>query len=209
MILEICQLKVKPNLSPADPTLLSALSTARTELKEKVYNTNSRFYQCVEDPTLIYILGVWPSLARHGEFLASPARSEILDSQEELFNFGWILHMEIGDRGMDELPLDAPVMAITRLFMKDGEEHVKACEEIERKYREVVAEGRRPWNVVDGWRIDCENGKNEGVMITGWESVETHEAFTKRTREKHPEYGSVTQHYERMEVRHARNMELS
>ncbi|KAK0114263.1 hypothetical protein ONS95_013760 [Cadophora gregata] len=207
MILEICQLKVKSSLSTSDPGLLSALSKARTELKERVHNTNSRFYQCAEDPTLIYILGVWPSLARHAEFLTSPEKSEILDSQEDLFDFGWILHMEVGVRGMDELPLDAPVMAITRLLMKDGDVHVKACEEIECKYREVIAEGRRQWNVVDGWRIDREDGKNEGVMITGWESVDAHNAFTKRIREAHPEYASVTQHYEKMEVRHANNME--
>ncbi|KAH9219282.1 hypothetical protein DL95DRAFT_384718, partial [Leptodontidium sp. 2 PMI_412] len=122
MILEICQLKVKSNLSPSDPSLLKVLSKARTELKERVHNTNSRFYQCIEDPTLIYILGVWPSLARHTEFLKTPEKSDILDSQEDLFDFGWILHLEIGERGMDELPLEAPVMAITRLFMKDGEE---------------------------------------------------------------------------------------
>ncbi|KAH7327115.1 hypothetical protein BKA65DRAFT_509963 [Rhexocercosporidium sp. MPI-PUGE-AT-0058] len=207
MILEICQLKVKPNLSPSDPSLLSALSKARTEIKERVHNTNSRFYQCIEDPTLIYILGIWPSLERHAEFLKSPEKSKILDSQEDLFNFGWILHMEIGDKGMDELPLDAPVLAITRLFMKDGDEHVKACEEIERKYRQIIAKGGRQWSVVDGWRIDCEQGKNEGVMITGWDGMDDHEVFTKQTRKENPEYLSVAKHYEKMEVRHTKNME--
>ncbi|KAL2060662.1 hypothetical protein VTL71DRAFT_9303 [Oculimacula yallundae] len=207
MILEICQLKVKPSTSTTDPSLLPALSKARTQLRERVHDTNSRFYQCIEDPTLIYILGVWPSLARHTEFLQSPEKAEILDSQNNLFDFGWVLHVEIGEKGMDELPLDAPVMAITRLFLKDGPGHVEACEEIERKYRGVVAEGEKTWSVVDGWRIDCEEGKNEGVMVTGWEGMDAHKAFTDRTRKENPEYTLVARHYEFMEVRHVRNME--
>ncbi|CZT44727.1 uncharacterized protein RSE6_04941 [Rhynchosporium secalis] len=207
MILEICQLKVKANISFSDPLLLAALCQARNQLREKVHDTNSRFYQCLENPTLIYILGCWPSLSRHAEFLQSPEKAEILDSQETLFDFGWVLHMEIGDNGIDALPLDAPVMAITRLFMKDGAEHVEACEEFEQKHRGVVGERKRTWSVVNGWRMDCEEGKNEGVMITGWESMDEHEAFTERMRTEYPVHAEVVQYHERMEVRHVRNME--
>ncbi|CAL3970062.1 unnamed protein product [Diplocarpon coronariae] len=197
MILEICQLKVKPHLTPSDPSLLVALAKARAQLREKVHDTNSRFYQCIEDPSLIYILGVWPTLALHHEFLASPRKSEILDSQEDLFDFGWVLHLDIGEEGMDELPLDAPVMAIARLFVEDSDEHVRGYDDAVREYRRVVGDGTRPWKVANGWRVDCDDGKKEAVMISGWEGIDAHLAFAAKMNNyptydvKHGDFGGI------------------
>jgi hypothetical protein len=33
------------------------------------------------------------------------------------------------------------------------------------------------YGVVDGWRIDAEEGKLESIVINGWESVEAHREF--------------------------------
>ncbi|KUJ13653.1 uncharacterized protein LY89DRAFT_687061 [Mollisia scopiformis] len=206
-ILEICLLKTSPNLPHTSPVFLSALQKARTLLAQKVVNTNSRFYRCIEDPSLIYILGVWPSLARHKEFLASPQKAEILDEQNELFEFQWIIHIEIGEGGMKELPLEAPILGITRLFIKgDARE---TYQEVVHRSASVVDEGTKPFKVVKEWRIDCEEGKFEHVFVTGWVEEGSHDAFTKTMREEHPDFAPMRDTYEGTEIKHARDMEKS
>lgn len=204
-ILEVCQLKIKPHLCNSDPSLLAALQKARTELREKVVDTESRFYRCIEDPTLIYILGVWPSLDRHKEFLTSPYKDEILDSQDELFDFQWIIHTNLNDPSMKAVPIQAPVMGIARLMIKP--ERVEAYQAIVDKYGAFVEEGTRPYKGFVEWRIDCEEGKFEQVFLTGWQAEGDHAEFTKKTREEHPEYAGVRDKYEGMDVKHARDME--
>jgi hypothetical protein len=49
--------RLRPGISAADPTLIPNLSTIRS-----LVGTNSLFYLCIEDPSLIYILGQWASL---------------------------------------------------------------------------------------------------------------------------------------------------
>lgn len=202
-VLEICLLKVKPSISPTSPLLLTSLQKVRTTLATRITNTASRFYQSLEDPTEIYILGIWPTLAAHHTFLASPEKAEILDAQQDLLDFGWILHIPI--ESMDEVPFDAPVMAITRLFVKG--EHVRRYKEVGAKYREKVVEGTKPFRIVNGWRVDGEEGRLENVILTGWETREAHFEFTAAMVEKFPEYGTVKDCCEGMELSHCVNME--
>lgn len=203
-ILEICQLKIKPHLSQDDPSLLAALQKARTGLREKVVDTQSRFYCCIEDPSLIYILGLWPSLNRHKEFLHSPHKAEILDEQDELFDFQWIIHTEI-DGGLEVVPVQAPVMGIARLFIK--EDGVAGYQAVVDKYGKVIEEGTKPYKSFAAWRVDCEDGKYEHLVITGWEKEGNHAAFTQKTRQEYPEYAGVRENYEGMDVKHVRHME--
>lgn len=203
-ILEICQLKIKAHLSHDHPSLLVALQKARAGLRDKVINTQSHFYRCIEDPSLIYILGLWPSLDRHKEFLASPHKREILDEQDELFDFQWIIHTEI-QGGMESIPLQAPVLGIARLFIK--KEGVSAYQAVVDKYRNVIEMGSEPYKPFAAWRVDCENGNYEHLIITGWQQEGDHGIFTRKTGEEYPEYAGVRENYEGMDVRHVRDME--
>ncbi|KAF2809642.1 uncharacterized protein BDZ99DRAFT_463424 [Mytilinidion resinicola] len=197
-MLEVCRLRLKDGVSASDDALLKTLSTVRSVLK-----TNSRFYNCIEDPSLVYILGIWPTLEAHKAFLASPEKEKVLGSQEDQLDFQWILHMELDD--ISSLPLDAPVMAIARLFLKGGQ-HIEEYDRIVNKHRATLADATEPYNVVEGWRNDSEPGKREALMFTGWASMEAHKAFTAKMREDE-DYASVRNNYEGMEVRHARDME--
>lgn len=109
---------------------------------------------------------------------------------------------------MEELPLGAPTMSVARLFIKNSEEHVKGYDDAVEKYRRAVVEGAKPWKVVDGWRVDCEEGRREAIMLSGWDGIEAHQEFTARTREKYPEYAGVREHYEGIDIKHARDMEV-
>ncbi|KAF2117569.1 hypothetical protein BDV96DRAFT_611322 [Lophiotrema nucula] len=195
-ILEVTLLQLK-GVPASDPTLLVTLSNVRGKLQ-----TDSRFYNSIEDPTKIYILGIWPSLEAHHQFLNSPARVEVLGPQEGLLEFVWTVHMEMD--AMSSLPLDAPVLAIAGLFIKA--DSTDAFEQKVARHRHTIVDATKPYNVVNGWRCDPEPGKHESLMFTGWADAQAHAAFIAKAREDR-DYADVRRYYEDMEVRHARNLE--
>ena len=196
-VLEILAVRLKKGVSAEDPSLLENLSTVRDFVK-----TNSKFYHCIEDPSVIYIVGQWPSLAAHKEWLISPKRYEVLKAQEDQLEFVWMIHM---DGTIGELPLRAPVLSIARLFVKN--EHEGEFHRVAMAYREGLVVYTKPYRVVDGWRIDPEDGKKEFVVITGWETVEAHKECTRKMGEESKEYASLGEHFEASDVGHSRNME--
>jgi heme-degrading monooxygenase HmoA len=166
-VLEVTQLRLR-GVEVGDQTLLKSLSTVR-----RILQTNSQFYSCIEDPFLIFILGIWPSLDAHCKFLASPAREEVLGPQEEMLEFRWSAHLEIN--AMDELPLDAPVVAITRVFVEGND--VDAYDQAAAKDLHTIVKATRPFNVVSRWRLDSAPGYHEAFQFTGWENAQAHAAF--------------------------------
>jgi heme-degrading monooxygenase HmoA len=200
-VLEILRLRVKHGISPTDPAILSSLITVRSNLRSKVTDTNSKFYQCVEDPSLIYVFGIWPSLEAHKAFLSSPSKSAILAPQDDLVDFNWMLHIPLSD--MEDLPLDAPVLSIARMQPFGGGERLVEFTDVIEKYIRLAT----PWKRVDRWRVDCEEGKKELVLLSGWESIDSHESFTSGVRRDHSQYASAMGHLEKGEIKHARNME--
>ncbi|KAE9372807.1 hypothetical protein N431DRAFT_558540 [Stipitochalara longipes BDJ] len=204
-VLEILQLKVKPNITPTDPSILTSLQTVRSLLAQKIHPTHSRFYQSIEDASLIYVLGLWDSLSQHQDFLSSPFRAEVLAPQEHLLDFSWCVHIPL--EKMEDLPLEAPVVAIARLKVKSGE-HVVIHKEITGRYREVLEESTKPFGVVEGWRVDGgEEGEREQLVITGWREREDHLAFTASSREKFEDYRGLREHWESVEASHMKDME--
>jgi heme-degrading monooxygenase HmoA len=194
-VLEILQLKVKPNISPSDLAILTSLRTVRESLAQNIHPTHSRFYQSIEDQSLIYIIGLWTSLSQHHDFLSSPLRAEILSPQEHLLDFGWCVHIPV--ESMEDLPLEAPIIAIARITVKSGE-HVKLHKEITARYRGLLEERTKPFGVVEGWRIDGEEeGEREQVIVTGWEKKEDHLAFGVGLRD----------HWDSAEASHMKDME--
>ena len=197
-VLELTQLRVK-GLSADDPALLQSLSVVRGQL-----HTNSAFYHCIEDPTLIYILGVWPSLEAHLEFLASPARDEVLGPQENVLQFCWTVHMKL--EGMSSLPLDAPVLAIEILSVKG--DCVDAFDQAAMRHTQLLLGGSHPFKVAHGWRCDAVAGSHEALIFSGWLNAHAHVTFTARQEG----YGdgdnaAIAGQYEEIQVHHARNLE--
>jgi hypothetical protein len=205
-VLEILQLKIKPTISPDNPSILTSLRTVRSSLAEKVHLTHSRFFRALEDPSLIYVLGLWPNLATHQAFLSSPLKPSILAPQDDLLDFNWMLHIPLEDLETLSSTLEVPIVAIARLHVKGGE-HVIAHKEITGRYGHMLVERAKPFGVVEGWRVDGEVGKEELVVITGWEAKEEHLVFGAGLREKYPDYATLRDHWEAFEANHMRDME--
>ncbi|KAF4636754.1 hypothetical protein G7Y89_g1347 [Cudoniella acicularis] len=211
-VLEITLLRIKNKLTPKET--LPILQNVRQHLREGVHATHSRFYTCIEDISLIYIFGTWPSTQIHHDFLSSSKREEVLGNQEDIFDFEWGIHVpmplnfgEFGGMNEEVLPLTAPVIAFARFFIKPEEEHVDAYEATLNKYRYLIEEETAPSKVFDAWRMDCKDGEKESVMLSGWRSKEHHDEWRVKTRSENEEYRGIRDHYARIEVRHLVDLE--
>jgi len=192
-VLEITQLCLK-GLPANDPSLLQNLSAVRAQLQ-----TKSQFYTCIEDPTKLYVLGIWRDIKQHSDFLASPGRDEILGPQEDMLDFEWTVHIEV--EGMDALPLDAPVLAIERLVAKDG---VVVFEQAAESYVQRLQENTL-FKILYNQRCDTASPRAETVFLTGWETVEDHFSFSKRLQDRNDVEASGM--VEQLLLHHAKNLE--
>ena len=154
-VLEITQLRLK-GVTVGDAALLECLSQVRGHLQ-----TNSRFFSCNEDPSLVYIFGIWKSLDAHLEFLASPACSEILKPQEEILSFEWTIHLELSS--VTSTLLDASYMAIERIDINTANIH-RFNEAID-KHVEALR-STKPLDITHGWRCDLPPGSHQAVILT-------------------------------------------
>lgn len=158
-IIEITQFRLK-GVTPDDPALLESLSQVRGKLQ-----TNSRFFSCFEESSLLYIFGVWPSLDAHLKFLASPTRDEVLGPQDAILDFQWTIHVELD--AISPLLLDAPFLAFERFRVDTANVHLWS-QVVEDHTRDLQSNDR--FNVAWAWRCDAPAGKHEAVVLTSWSS---------------------------------------
>jgi heme-degrading monooxygenase HmoA len=189
--LELLKLQLKPGVSATSPRLLAILSSVRLFVK-----TNSRFYTCIEDNSLLYILGEWPSLEAHKAFLSSPERETVLKPQEEVADFAWCEHIEMSESMNTTLPLDAQVLALARLWIKPDATSCEKFEKLMRKYRDEIVTGSSAEVLFDGWRVDQVEGEKEYVVLSGWDSQKHHLAWEETTRRDIPEYAGMGKYYD-------------
>lgn len=206
--LEVLKLQLRPGFSANSPRLLGVLSEVRALVK-----TGSRFFTCIEDNSLLYILGEWSSLAAHRAFLSSPDREAVLKPQDDLAGFVWCLHVDMPGHMSEVLPLDAPVLALGRVWIKPDQSSRDSFEKLVKKYREEILMGSSSEKLFEGWRSDPEDGENEFVMISGWEGRADHFQWRETMRRDVPEYASLRKYYDTskhengMEVVHLRDIE--
>ncbi|USP76579.1 uncharacterized protein yc1106_03853 [Curvularia clavata] len=172
---------------------MPVLEVTQLPVRAKLH-TGSQFYNCTDDPALIYILGIWPSLEAHVEFLASPSRDDILGPQEGLLQFGWTVHVDMG--GMSSLPLDAPILAIERIRV--SEECTQAFDQAAERHAQELR-GSHPFKVAYGWRCDAGPKNQEALIFSGWQIAQAHVNF--------PVQGSEKGRYEVVQTTYARNLE--
>lgn len=198
-MLEVTRLRLKG--CPADdPHLLQTLSTVRDRLQ-----TKSQFYISLEDPTKLYIFGIWRDLQQHLDFLASPLREEVLGPQEDMLDFEWSLHIQVGS--MSSLPLDAPILGLERLRVE--EDGIATFERAATRHVQQL-QGSSPFKVVHGWRCDAAPASHEAVFIWGTENSPAHVSFsaTQQTLGDNDNGDAVLRGgYKELLLHHCRNLE--
>ncbi|KAH6665363.1 hypothetical protein B0J14DRAFT_230873 [Halenospora varia] len=196
-ILEIALLRIKNNV-PAKETL-AILQHVRTLLAEKVHPTKSRFFSTLEDPSLIFIIGSWPTIEAHHGFLDSEVKSEILGSQEGVFMFRKGLHIPLPESSEEVenwgLPLNASVLGFEAFSVKPGEDHHSAYTDIFAHIRSSAEEATKPNPVFESWRMDYMEGEREHVIFTGWKSKKEHEEWMERQKVQNEEFKNLKEQH--------------
>lgn len=216
-VTEFATLPLTDPLTKENPTLSSALfsklKAAQTVL-EQASGHNFRYFQQIEDPSVIYIVGKWDSPATHSSFLPSPENQQLLQLLKgDISNSkGRKMEMWHLDTDVFSLPttandkwvFSAPVISCGRHFV--AKEKKIAFEKKFGEVRRVLEVFTRPYRVVGGWRIEKEEeGKEEFSLFSGFESVEQHEEFAKT--EGFTRYRELVGFVEGLEVRHLRAIE--
>jgi quinol monooxygenase YgiN len=173
--------------STIPPALLQKLQIAR-EVLEEASKYKFYYFQQIEDPSTMYIIGKWDSPEAHYTFLASPENQKLLELfKEDIYieeTNGKIMQMWHLDDDVFAVPsgaewvFTAPVISCNRHFVpkKNKPSFIEKFNEI----RGLLEKYTKPYGVVGGWRIEKEDEeKEEWVLFSGFESVDHHMEFAK------------------------------
>lgn len=189
-ILEVCKRSLKDGVTATNISLLESFPQIRFGTK-----IDFVFYSSIENPADFFVLGVWPSLETYDEFVAS-AKALVYAPLDKLSTFEWVEFMELDS--IKSLPIEAPVMTITRAFLTGGNN----AEEYNRKIsnlRAPLEAETKPHPFVFSWTIDTVKGSlHKRLMFVGWKSKENHQEWATWVRRTpgFEEAPSIRNHYE-------------
>lgn len=214
-VTEVAIIPLAHSLTTSNPTLSAPLIQKWLTSRHAMHAaTGNEFYyfQQIEDPSILYIIGKWDSPTAHSEFIAGTENQRLLD----LLKDDIVIHGE-GEKGMrmwhldaecftpsSKLLLGAKAISFNRHFVPKEK---KA--EFEKKFAEVkglLEEYTKPYPVVGGWRIEKETvdgvERDEWDLFSGFESVEHHMNFAKT--EAFEKYREIAGYVEGFEMKHLR-----
>lgn len=189
--------------------LIEKLKTARSAL-ETASKHPFHYFQQIEDPSIIYIIGKWDSPAAHAKFLPSPENQRLLEMlKDDIVAVNedpdkrmsmWHLDVDVFDtvEGNEKWVFEAPVISCTRHFIQ--KEKREAFEKRTSEVRYLLGEFTRPYKVVGGWRIEKESAeKEEWVLFSRFDSVDHHMNFAKT--EGFAKYREIVEGFEHRHLR--------
>jgi quinol monooxygenase YgiN len=217
-VTELAIIPLTHNLTQENPNLPASLKQKFISAKlvlEKASNRKFYFFQQVEDPSIIYIIGSWESPQAHATFLPSAENQKLLEMFKDDIIVEdkdgkkmtmWHLDADVfsGVNEGDKPVLTAPVISLNRHFVPGDKKagFIKKFDEV----RGLLGEFTKPYQVVGGWRIEKEaEGKEEWDLFSGFESVENHHEFAKT--EVFARYREIVEFVEGFELKHLRGIE--
>jgi len=193
--------------------LLQKLRTARTVL-ENASKYKFHYFQQIETPSIIYIIGKWDSPQSHYAFLPSPENQELLQLLKEDVYVEerngqkmqmWHLNEDVFEvPSGTEWPFAARVISCDRHFIPKDKKSgfVEKFNDV----RGLLEDYTKPYGVVGGWRIEKEDVETEEwVLFSGFESVDNHMEFAKT--EGFTKYREILGFVSGFELKHLRAVE--
>ncbi|KAJ9608165.1 hypothetical protein H2200_007153 [Cladophialophora chaetospira] len=207
-VTELARLRLLAGTEPSSPELLAGLAQAK-EVMQQSSGFDFWFYQCVETPHVIFILGSWPSVQFHmQEFIPSQPNQDLLALLKDQITVEWMFHLDI-DQSSTPLPLNRGMVAVDRHVISDGQkEAFQSTFEKSKHGLGSFIDG--PNHVVGGWRIEegydpsleGDEAKAEFVLFTAWDSVEHHLEFQRQ--EGFQNYSQIRKHTDAVDITHAK-----
>lgn len=188
-VLSVTKHRLNPGLSQTDPSLLKILPALRSLAKTTIH-----FYAAIEDPSALLILSTWPSPSAHKSFTTtSQALLTPLTTQE------WTEHMPLGPKTVPNLPLTAPILTISRAFLKPFPHPHQYVSKIS-ALKTPIEEETAPYPCVFGWTVDTdvstEPGPYKWLMFVGWRTKLQHRLYSKGLRETLDMFATIPGHYD-------------
>jgi heme-degrading monooxygenase HmoA len=190
-VTEFAILPLTHPLTEENSTLPSAvtqkLQTAKSVL-EQASKYKFHFFQQIEDPSTIYIIGKWDSPETHYAFLPSAKNQKLLELFKEDVHIeekdGKKMQMWHLDHDVLDIPsgaesvFKAPIISCNRHFVP--KEKKTGFNEKFSEVRGLLEDFTKPYDVVGGLRIEREDEeKEEWVLFSGFRSVDNHMEFAK------------------------------
>ncbi|KAH8804639.1 hypothetical protein F5884DRAFT_680955 [Xylogone sp. PMI_703] len=205
----ILHLSTPPQEGKLPAAFLERLTTAKQVL-DKASGYNFHFFQQVEDPSLVYIIGRWESVAAHGVFLPSDENKRLLDLLKDDIDIPSIIlyHLEtdvydISEEADKKQVFEAPTISCNRHFVPAAKKEgfIKTFQEV----KGLLQDFTNPFKVIGSWRIEKESeDKEEWVLFSGFNSVEHHYEFPKT--EEFAKYREIVNFVDGFEVKHLKSI---
>jgi quinol monooxygenase YgiN len=202
-ILEVCKRVLKDGITATDPSLLKILPEVRSAI-----GADYVYYTSIEDPTVFFTLGVWASMDAYNTFFNSPEHATTLAPLDRFSSTSWIEHMDFGSKTIADLPTTAPVMTVTRAFLKGGKNPEEYYEKIS-SLKAPIEEETVPWPTVFSWTVDTTEDLHKWLMFVGWRSKKHHQDYAAVLRATLPMFSTIPAHYDEGTTHsHTTNMEM-
>ncbi|KAL3458761.1 hypothetical protein BJX64DRAFT_291908 [Aspergillus heterothallicus] len=211
---ELACLRLKNNEPLTAPANADTLSQLRAGLQEQARYTNAdaHILTQIEDPSILYILGKWDSVAQHvAEWIPSETNQAIMGGLAGDLEVVWLQHVELGSAdgekgdGAEEIPLAANVIAVGRYFVSPGRK--EEFETIFGKTKHHLQEFNGGKGIWGSWREDREadeegNTQEEFVLFSGWADVDEHMRFAES--EGFKEFAKIKEFLKGAEIKHGK-----
>ncbi|KAL7276041.1 hypothetical protein RUND412_000985 [Rhizina undulata] len=189
-VTEFAIFSIKPPYTASSPTLLAQLKTAIQVLT------------AASDPSILYLIGHWDSIAHHERFLVSQENQQLLENTKDLFTVDAMFHVPVTK---STLPLSAPILTVARHYIKSEDKDKFSALWLE--VSSSLAEFTNPFPLVGGWRIDgLPEAMEEWDQWSGFNTVEEHHDFG--NSEGFKKYGGIKEYLSGFEVKHASELKL-
>jgi quinol monooxygenase YgiN len=205
---ELAIVHILPGTTADSSTLLSALKTAKAT-QESLSGYPAYYLTCIEDPSLVYILGSWFSPAAHADAIASPQNQAMLELLGPLIDRENITMYHIGLESLEDAPLSAPVISVSQHFIKHNS--LVAFASTFDRVVPLLGDYTAPQPTAGGYRLEKEqredgSDKEEFVFFSGWDSIEHYSSFTHT--DEFTTYRGIVEFVDGFEIKYLRRLDV-
>jgi hypothetical protein len=200
-VLEVCRRRLNTGIAPNDEGLKLALRVTREDV-----GTPYVYYSAMEEPEAFFQIGEWSSLEAYKGFETSSKRDRDLQSLNDLSTIEWIEQIPIDN--IATLPLQAPVMTVSRCFFKEYDNHPQRYFQEVAALKPSIEAETKPWRYVGAWTVDTTDDHHKWIVFGGYRSKKHHQQFATKLKGECAFFEGMPKHYDEGTVhRHCWNME--